>query len=1274
MVAQAQEKRTGPFDDELFETWRTDVMSIADDEASLATSGKGRKKNSDLHQEAKEYFRSLDSKYEEALARLIRDLGPPFMSNNLPSRLRGLYVLLGAIEGCRDKNMSNSCLVLLGDFLTLQCGPIVDDEYEEDYDSMIRDISIQCLSGLVGTPTTSLVEEGKKIAEALVIRVDYARKGVERRCAAADDMDLGVGMGTESEDLFYTKDIRGGLSSLPRSKRSLCFVLLIRAVHGISEVAKSATTLTKQQMQSSHVASIQSHFVQFADFTARCIHGESDPRCLLQLLELLYNTQLTLCDWFLIKSSGNPSLTFPIEEFFDAVAPYYPIQFTPPPNNVHGITREGLHDTLISVLSFTKMDEASREYRKPTMLSCSINLFLEPLLPGPSDEESPSSLEKLESLECISNLLFPIRKQKDGKQPDTAESECLNLSFDEVRSLSSALISTHDEASVGTRHQGGDLSDQNKVLAERCRYLASRVARELEKVNKNGKLGLWERFVSEPLDKEMKKLALTPAFAKTSIAYEASLATSGGPRTLRMCLAKGLGPLLGFLREHIDDSTENTLAAIHGIAAFTSSSNVALSKSLSEGVELTPHPLKPFAGEACNLLLTIVESKVSSQSLSLKTAASSCLECLLVSSLERDLQLDELTERVCNFLKGLLENLLMAKESDIVSDGDELADYRLVSSKILGRIIGLSLSERDDGDLKDATSKSILMVPIVQDYIRKEVFSKLQATAFDEVEGYHGERYDRLALSTACTASAKLASSVVGSHLKTLLHELKGSISSRPTQVCLEALSFALRSSVGENVIRAFHENEVVDDILEVVCNELIGSASAQISDSISQVALTPTNTSKEKLKSKIDVVIGIVGALLPAYNSLVPKERLKKLLKAISDKIPPLSEGDEVVLLVRLPILSAVLQEAEPSLLEDVVSKIDNDEGQPIAQLIQDLTEYVLSDEHLPSARSAGALCVHALLKSGFNRNLDCPTKPLLIDINERFLSSSTGVSGTKNCLNYLSLLGSAAALRGASSSSTADTIAYFLMELACEGKATLPFCSEGRRFTISSLFDKPFVQTAIRLCSSSAYGAIMMEDGMKPLMKQRLTHNFIKFMKKSYGSTNEYMKSSGSSETGLLMVVSNVICASDLSKFDQATTRLLATSLVRGFSSDLFQQSSQLESKLPLEAAKFRTLVISALLKMICICPTVVNRQVLDIVSGLLRSYAIADPSTGVGCKLIALQALQQLSQLDGAKDSILAIKPAVIAILSSAMNKKNGLLRSAAVDVRNVWCLVG
>jgi len=240
--------------------------------------------------------------------------------------------------------------------------------------------------------------------------------------------------------------------------------------------------------------------------------------------------------------------------------------------------------------------------------------------------------------------------------------------------------------------------------------------------------------------------------------------------------------------------------------------------------------------------------------------------------------------------------------------------------------------------------------------------------------------------------------------------------------------------------------------------------------------------------------------------------------------------------------------------------------------------------------------------------------------------------------------------------------------MEAACEGYAKPPFCfSEDTLFDISVLFEEDYEQTALKLIAASAYGAILMEDGVKPLIKQRLIHVCIKYIKKSLG------KGEDSDSVGLLMIVCYVICGGDLLKFDSATIHTLATLLINGFSTDLFQTSSQITTKLASNVTKARMLVVSALLKILCVSPKAVNGHILEIVSGLLRLYAISDPSVDVGCKLITLQALQALAHLDNAKDSILAVKPAVIAILSSSMSQKNVILRSAAVDVKNMWCLV-
>ena len=208
--------------------------------------------------------------------------------------------------------------------------------------------------------------------------------------------------------------------------------------------------------------------------------------------------------------------------------------------------------------------------------------------------------------------------------------------------------------------------------------------------------------------------------------------------------------------------------------------------------------------------------------------------------------------------------------------------------------------------------------------------------------------------------------------------------------------------------------------------------------------------------------------------------------------------------------------------------------------------------------------------------------------------------------------------------------------------------------------------------MVAASAYGAVMMEDGMKPLMKQRLIHKCFRYIKQLFSRFTESQRTD-SPQVGLIIVVCHLVCASDLSKLDDKTVQSLAAYLITGFSTNIFHVSSQAGTQLPADAAAARKLVICALLKVIYTAPTAVDRFVLEMVSGLLRSYAISDPDTDVGCKLITLQALEALTHLDGAKDVILSVKPAVITILSSAMTQKNVLLRSATVDVRNMWCFV-
>ena len=83
--------------------------------------------------------------------------------------------------------------------------------------------------------------------------------------------------------------------------------------------------------------------------------------------------------------------------------------------------------------------------------------------------------------------------------------------------------------------------------------------------------------------------------------------------------------------------------------------------------------------------------------------------------------------------------------------------------------------------------------------------------------------------------------------------------------------------------------------------------------------------------------------------------------------------------------------------------------------------------------------------------------------------------------------------------------------------------------------------------------------------------------------------------------------------------------------------------------------------------------NGFLLTLVTGLLQAYAVSDPSTEVSSKLLALQGLEAMSRVDGAKKAIMTIQPAVVSVLAAAVNHPSGLLRQAAVDVRNEWYLV-
>lgn len=129
-------------------------------------------------------------------------------------------------------------------------------------------------------------------------------------------------------------------------------------------------------------------------------------------------------------------------------------------------------------------------------------------------------------------------------------------------------------------------------------------------------------------------------------------------------------------------------------------------------------------------------------------------------------------------------------------------------------------------------------------------------------------------------------------------------------------------------------------------------------------------------------------------------------LLREVSNKIPPLSGTDEADLFVRLPLLNATLQSTSPSTVEEILEETGGSSKNGALILLEGLTDFVLNDQQLTDSRNAAACCVHALVKSGFNKNLDCPAKPLVKVVVDFIAAAPPKVTVLKNCLNFFSLL----------------------------------------------------------------------------------------------------------------------------------------------------------------------------------------------------------------------------------------------------------------------------
>lgn len=1171
--------------------------------------------------------------HEAALAVLIQGMHPIWSGTRgdhaahqvpgLLARRRALLCLKGALEGCSsakltDQNpLSTSLVRSLGNFLVQIAGPVVvqeEGEEEEDPDSdldeQLRDTALSTLQVVLEAPLSP-----DDVAAALGLRLELALTAVQRRCAVPDLVD--------DEPPRPMGRVRSGLATLPRSRRSLCFTVLQAAVVSSSVDLQSAVF-------SMDIVKEAASFVQFA---ASCLHGESDPRCLLQLLKLLNSLQKSLLPIFRTKASPH---VFPASEIFDAVSPYYPIQFTPPPNDVHGITKEGLTAALWNVLAFADYDKELVEAGYDTMVSLSLGLVMDTLEPPPEDGPVTAE-EQLHSLKDLHSLLlgFPL---EEVDTEVSVSNRILLLEATTLRHVNDTVWSIHGQAA---RKMDTEVSQR---LVHHCRTYLSRLAWLVEQATNartRSSSALYDVVVTS-------RLGSLSEDNPNDLAYLACLASSGGVQCLQKSLEMGLSPRVERLGR-IDPAEASSVC--DSIAVMIAACRAGCHRMLQRGVTLTPHPLQPYALSCLKVLQGILQEIPS-------VGAARAIESLLTAAPYQVWE-DSMPEtQIPDILNLFLKPILMTPSVVAV---DEDVKWCECCAQSIPQLLALS---REDMSL------SILAQEPIRSAVDGVLSQLIESTV---VVGSNGRRFDREALGRACFLSDSIAQQSTTGLLKRLT---AASSSQGKVAACVVASLSCVLEEGGikpSREIQRITEGVTLVDLVHTLSkyggNE---DAGMETGFGTSVLQLPPTEKDFKSFESQISNLYRIVLPIIPDYSKVVVNSHRKEVLSSLEKLLPPLKQSDTLKLSLLLPFAAKLLQNTK---------EFSRDEEVLWISARSYLADFALGDDP-PEARKYAAEALHGILTRIDLQNTNCPVTPLMKDVVLQSMKSALSealnrvrlkrdadreISRAAHLVAFMGLLGSASALRGGVSSRTADDITLFLMDLASQSEASLAD-SASDTVTLSAL---PESAAVLSISAAEAFGSILMAGASSAIWKQRLGYFALKRIKTISTPTRP-------PSVGLVLVVSYLVCSMDLKSQSQDVLALLVQIMLGGLKSidagASVPNSSEDSHAMP---GSVKKTTLAALVKMQYICQEAIEPSLYAATTGVLRAYATTssdDSTEDIVCfKVLALQFLEAVATQPISRDAVGRLKHAVIAIVGSTLNEKTSILRHASVDVLNSWHVV-
>lgn len=725
------------------------------------------------------------------------------------------------------------------------------------------------------------------IYQSMELRIELAILGVRYRC------QVSTTSGDNNNNGMELPNMEDGISHLPRVKRSQCFNLFNAALNGLCDDEKKRihlqssspiTTLTTLPIPPSLLRQMSTYI----SLTSSCMYDETDPRCLVQLLTLFNTMQRIMLPLFASSNNNSSSsddyVRFPFLELFDAVAPYYPIHFTPPKNDPHGITQEIIQDALLNVLCEvgvkynSQMLHKSKDQGEETMIMHTARMFLDRLDPPKSSNYNPPSNgsnsddeDKLDAVKDISFLFLPLQLPNCGEMDTTDDSKMYSpnvtrVTLDFLSELSSSMARVHEEA----------VSSDTKSLASAIRKFSSCLAKSLEPVitMESTSVGLitlplWEAYVVNSLRHLSPILESAPQglHGRATTAYFASLAADGGLMTLRIVLKECFPRLLGVLSmlvekentPNIDDTVvlnlsnqnsrdeEKLSSAMRGIAALISSCRVALQKWHREGSsrvqQVLPHPLSTYAPTTVRKigLVLIDVNEPGSLALAAVGALESILTCYDLSLLEKD-DMVPIEESI-----SLISRTVLIGEDTSDMDSTKMHEWKLACSRALGAMLSVGFcQDKDDGGGVKVSDR----ISTLASNLLPQILVSATSTRRGSSPKMHAIRYDWVVLAGACAnGTLDVSEQIVSDLLSRIISALK--MNDQNQKSIAMALSYITRHG-GPNVGTAFHGLPTPFDVIKELCHQKdTGSGRQQLQRGVSSLQLPVSRTKDKEVANK---------------------------------------------------------------------------------------------------------------------------------------------------------------------------------------------------------------------------------------------------------------------------------------------------------------------------------------------------------------------------------------------------------------------------------------